>query len=221
MGAAAPAAGATLFDSVGPTPKQLHFTSSPVRAEANLVDVSATGASVAHSRSALASSQASSTPLPLSLSSLGSSLPPTVSDLNSMRTTGAQPVGSARGTGTGTGTGGGAAGSASSTALVAPGPAMLASANAGNHDYAQLFASHDEWFRAATTARVESYRSMQAEANDLLRGLAEAESRSTSLVARISELDNLIAEERARWNSKNVLASAAHSVTTGSAVRSR
>lgn len=37
---------------------------------------------------------------------------------------------------------------------------------------------------------------------DLLRALAEAESRSGGLVSRIGELDALISEERAKWAAK-------------------
>jgi len=67
-------------------------------------------------------------------------------------------------------------------------------------DYAQLFSSHEEWFRAATAKRQEAYRSLQGEAMDLLRALTESEARSLALVGRITELDRLVGEERAKWS---------------------
>lgn len=70
-------------------------------------------------------------------------------------------------------------------------------------DYAHLFASHEEWFKAATSKRQDTYRNLQAEAMDLLRALAEAESRSSSLVSRLADLDTLIGEERSKWAGKS------------------
>lgn len=75
-------------------------------------------------------------------------------------------------------------------------------------DYAHLFASHEEWFKAASAKRQEVYRGLQAEAMDLLRALAEAESRSSGLVARIGELDALISEERNKWAAKQATGTA-------------
>jgi hypothetical protein len=66
-------------------------------------------------------------------------------------------------------------------------------------EFAALFASHEGWFKAATAKRVEVYNSLQGEAADILRALQESEAKSAAVLARISEMDNLLAEEKARW----------------------
>jgi hypothetical protein len=67
-------------------------------------------------------------------------------------------------------------------------------------EYAQLFAHHEDWFRAATAKRADAYRHLQGEAMDLLRSLAESESRSRGLLSRVTELEGLIADERTKWH---------------------
>ncbi len=69
-------------------------------------------------------------------------------------------------------------------------------------EYAQLLASHEEWFRAASAKRQEVYRNLQGEAMDLLRALTEAENRSAILTSHMNELDALLSEERAKWAAK-------------------
>lgn len=76
------------------------------------------------------------------------------------------------------------------------------SSSAAAEEFGQLFASHEEWFRAATAKRKEVYGQLIGEANDIGRALQEAESRSTNVLNRIHELDRLIGDEKARWQQK-------------------
>jgi hypothetical protein len=67
-------------------------------------------------------------------------------------------------------------------------------------EYAQLVSHHEDWFRAATAKRADAYRHLQGEAMDLMRSLAESESRSRGLLSRVAELEGLIADERTKWH---------------------
>lgn len=73
-------------------------------------------------------------------------------------------------------------------------------------EYAQLFANHEEWFRAATARRADAYRHLLGDSMDLVRALAESEARSKGLLARVSELEGLIADERAKWGAAQAAA---------------
>lgn len=66
-------------------------------------------------------------------------------------------------------------------------------------EFAQLFASHEEWFRAASAKRAEAYKGLLAEASDVLRSVREAESKSTSALDRLHALEKLLGDEKARW----------------------
>jgi Variant SH3 domain len=85
-------------------------------------------------------------------------------------------------------------------------PAMVAASasaipfSALPKEYSELLSNHEAWFREATTKRSEVYRNLQGQATDLGRAIAESESRSKALLSRISELEGLINDERAKWN---------------------
>lgn len=73
-------------------------------------------------------------------------------------------------------------------------------------EYAQLFANHEEWFRAATARRADAYRHLLGDSMDLVRALAESEARAKGLLGRVSELEGLIADERAKWGAAQAAA---------------
>lgn len=93
---------------------------------------------------------------------------------------------------------------ATSTALVGvpPGTALSHGLSAAE-EFGALFASHEEWFRAATKKRAEVYQSLHTETADLLRAVQEGENRSTAVMNRIAELDSLLAKEKASWQALN------------------
>jgi len=93
--------------------------------------------------------------------------------------------------------------SATSSALTALGGPNIPSAA---EEFGQLFASHEEWFRAASAKRHEVYRQLVGEASDIARALQESEARSAAVVGRLGELDQLLADEKARWAAKNAAA---------------
>ena len=95
-----------------------------------------------------------------------------------------------------------AASAASASALALGGPNIPSAAE----EFGQLFASHEEWFRAATAKRHEVYRQLVGEAGDIARALQESEARSAAVVGRLGELDQLLADEKARWAAKNAAA---------------
>lgn len=94
-------------------------------------------------------------------------------------------------------------------------PAGAAAAGGLPAEYAQLFASQEEWFRAASAKRGDMYAHLQAEAFDLQRYLLEAESKASALVARTSELEALVRDERERWAAETAAAAAASGVGVG------
>ena len=94
------------------------------------------------------------------------------------------------------------ASSASGASALALGPNVPSAAE----EFGQLFASHEEWFRAATAKRHEVYRQLVGEAGDIARALQESEARSAAVVGRLGELDQLLADEKARWAAKNAAA---------------
>lgn len=77
------------------------------------------------------------------------------------------------------------------------GPAAVASVEA---EFAQLFASHEEWFRAASAKRADTYKSLLAESSDVLRSVQESLSRSNTALERIQGLERLIADEKGKWS---------------------
>jgi hypothetical protein len=82
---------------------------------------------------------------------------------------------------------------ASSAAATAP------SALNAAEEFAQLFSSHEAWFKSAAAKRQEVYAALKAEAADVLRALRESEAKSASVLARIAELDGMVAAERTRF----------------------
>ena len=66
-------------------------------------------------------------------------------------------------------------------------------------EFGQLFASHEEWFRAASAKRSEVYRALAGEAADLLRALHDSEARSAAVLARIADMDRIIQQEKQSW----------------------
>ena len=66
-------------------------------------------------------------------------------------------------------------------------------------EFSQLFSSHEAWFKAAAAKRQEVYAALKAEAADVLRALRESEAKSATVLARIAELDGLVAAERGRF----------------------
>ena len=66
-------------------------------------------------------------------------------------------------------------------------------------EFSQLFASHEAWFKAATSKRQEVYSALRAEASDVLKSLRESEAKSGAVLARISELGKLVAQERSKY----------------------
>ena len=66
-------------------------------------------------------------------------------------------------------------------------------------EFAQLFSSHEAWFKSAAAKRQEVYAALKAEAADVLRALRESEAKSASVLARIAELDGMVAAERTRF----------------------
>jgi hypothetical protein len=96
------------------------------------------------------------------------------------------------------------ASSSSSTASSAaymnvnPGASLVGVSNNSVDEFASLFASHETWFKNATQKRADVYASLQSEAGDILRMLQDSEARSQAVIARISELDAVIAAEKER-----------------------
>ena len=84
---------------------------------------------------------------------------------------------------------------ASTLAAAAAAPSALNAAE----EFAQLFSSHEAWFKSAAAKRQEVYAALKAEAADVLRALRESEAKSASVLARIAELDGLVAAERTRF----------------------
>ena len=66
-------------------------------------------------------------------------------------------------------------------------------------EFSQLFSSHESWFKSAAAKRQEVYAGLRAEASDVLRALRESEAKSATVLARIAELDGLVAAERSRF----------------------
>lgn len=93
-----------------------------------------------------------------------------------------------------------------SQALVLSEAALQASASTTStsvaEEFSQLFSSHEEWFRAATTKRQDVYKQLVSEASDIARSLQESEVRSSAVVSRMSELESLIQDEKRRWSEK-------------------
>ena len=76
---------------------------------------------------------------------------------------------------------------------------LVPSAPGAAEEFSQLFASHEAWFKAAAAKRGEVYGALRAEADEVRRALAESEARSAAVLARLSELEALVAQERSRW----------------------
>jgi hypothetical protein len=93
-----------------------------------------------------------------------------------------------------------------SQALVLSEAALQASASTTStsvaEEFSQLFSSHEEWFRAATTKRQDVYKQLVSEASDIARSLQESEVRSSAVVSRMTELESLIQDEKRRWSEK-------------------
>lgn len=66
-------------------------------------------------------------------------------------------------------------------------------------NFSHLFASHEQWFSQATAKRQESFTGLQHALDDLCRKMSECEERNNSIVSQLSELDNLLSEERSKW----------------------
>ena len=62
---------------------------------------------------------------------------------------------------------------------------------------------------APSLASPQVFRGLQADAMDIARTASEAESRSAGLVQRLSELESLIADERAKWQARIIEESSA------------
>ena len=56
--------------------------------------------------------------------------------------------------------------------------------------------------RVCVLLLLQVFRGLQSDAMDIAHTASEAESRSASLVARLSELEALIADERAKWQAR-------------------
>jgi hypothetical protein len=116
--------------------------------------------------------------------------------------------GSGAGAGGGSGGGGGSAATPASLAAhqlaLSAGTSVAGAGASAAEEFGQLFASHEEWFRAATAKRQEVYKHLLGEAGDIARSLQESEARSAAVVGRIAELDALISNEKARWASAAV-----------------
>jgi len=114
------------------------------------------------------------------------------------------------GSGAGGGSGGGSGSAATPASLAAhqlalsAGTSVAGAGASAAEEFGQLFASHEEWFRAATAKRQEVYKHLLGEAGDIARSLQESEARSAAVVGRIAELDALISNEKARWASAAV-----------------
>lgn len=76
---------------------------------------------------------------------------------------------------------------------------QVPSAPGAAEEFTQLFSSHEAWFKAAAAKRGEVYASLRTEADEVRRALAESEARSAAVLARLGELEALVAAERARW----------------------
>jgi hypothetical protein len=87
-------------------------------------------------------------------------------------------------------------------AAAASSSSSSASSSAAAEEFGQLFASHEEWFRAATAKRKEVYGQLLAEAGDIARALSETEARSLAVLGRVHELEKVINEEKGRWTQK-------------------
>jgi hypothetical protein len=79
-------------------------------------------------------------------------------------------------------------------------PTGSAAGAAVEQEFAQLFASHEEWFRAASAKRGDTYRSLLAEAGDVLRAVQESEARSAAALERLSTLEKMVSDEKAKWS---------------------
>jgi len=90
----------------------------------------------------------------------------------------------------------------SSTATFGNASTMTASSSAAAEEFGQLFASHEEWFKAATNKRKEIYNQLLNEATDISRALQEAESKSLNVLNRVHELEKVIQDEKTRWQQK-------------------
>lgn len=71
-----------------------------------------------------------------------------------------------------------------------------------NDDFSALFASHEEWFKQATSKRAETFGGLQTAVADLTKSMANCESRNHAIVEQISELDAIIDEERLKWQAR-------------------
>ena len=51
----------------------------------------------------------------------------------------------------------------------------------------------------ATQKRTETFTALQTSLDDLIRRMVECEERNSAIVNHLSELDNLLQEEKAKW----------------------
>lgn len=79
---------------------------------------------------------------------------------------------------------------------------VTSSSSAAAEEFGQLFASHEEWFKAATQKRKEIYGQLLNEATDISRALQEAEAKSLNVLNRVHELEKVIQDEKTRWQQK-------------------